>query len=81
MMIIDLLLQFVAGENDFVRIDNDDKISSIHVRRKLRLVLSSEYGRNLARDATKTKPSASTRYHLRSKEPGFAIYDFIRPSS
>lgn len=40
--------RFLAGEHDFIGIDNNDKIADVGVRRKLRLVLAAQNVSDLA---------------------------------
>jgi NhaP-type Na+/H+ and K+/H+ antiporter len=50
-MLVFLVIQLVAGENNFLCIDYDNEISAINVGRIVSLVLSAQYGSDLAADS------------------------------
>ena len=51
-VLVDLLLEFVAGELDLVGIDENDVISAINVGRVVSFVLTAQNGGDLATHAT-----------------------------
>lgn len=51
--IVHFVLRFVACDYNFVRVDHDDVITSVHMRCVARLVLAAQTTRDFSRDATK----------------------------
>lgn len=49
---VDLVLRFVAGKDNFVRIDDDDEIAAVYVRGVIGLVLTAENGGDPGTHAT-----------------------------
>ena len=47
-VLIQLLVQLVAGENGLIGVDDDDKIASIHMGGEDRLMLASQQGGSLS---------------------------------
>ena len=48
---VDLVLGLITGEDDLVRIDDDDEITAIHVRGVIGLVLATQNGGDLGTHA------------------------------
>ena len=48
MVLIQLLVQLVAGENGLIGVDDDDKIAAIHMGGEDRLMLASQQGGSLS---------------------------------
>ena len=52
-MIVDLVIQLLAGQNNLRRVDDDDVIAAVHMRGEGRLVLAAQDRSNLAGQSAK----------------------------
>ena len=51
MAVIELLVELVAGDVDLLRVDHDDEVTGVDVRRVLRLVLAAQRVRDRRSEA------------------------------
>lgn len=70
-MIIDLVFQLVAGHPYFGRIDHDDVIPGINMRREFRLVFTTQPSRNFARQAAQRAPAGIDQVPVMDNLCGF----------
>src|SRR4030095_14795398 len=53
MAVVELVVKLVAGDRDLLRVDDDDEVAGVDVRRVLRLRLAAQRVCDLGRQATK----------------------------
>lgn len=70
---VNFLQFFLACQNDFVCIDDDDIVTGINMRCVGRFILPERTLATLAARRPTVSPSASTIYHLRVMLPALAI--------
>ena len=72
-MVVHFLIEFFTGQNDFIRIDDDDEIAGVNMRSEDRFVFAAEKSCGFSSKSSRVLPSASSRYHLRSTSLAFGI--------
>ena len=78
-VMIDLLVALAAGQHDLFRVDDDDVVAVIHVRREGRLVLSAQAEGDDGREAADHEPLGVDQHPLLFnvgglRRIGFAIH-------